>query len=182
MLLRLSQPLKAVTVAGAERSYSESELEEACAKAYAQGKSDAEAVFQQEQAAVLDAQRLTLEKLAKHHDTLVADFCKLFPNAVEEAVSKVLSGFEPDQEQLMRIVSELVSEAHPKTGGLEVFLSERDLEIFRNSEPLFEQKYPGICFVADSDLKPGDSMVRSRFGTLDGRISTKLRKVRELLE
>lgn len=178
----MSKPLRAVTFAQPERAYSEVELQAAINEAYERGRAEAEASFHQERVAVLEEQKQILQKLAQHHETLVADFYRLFPEAVSEAVAKVLAGFEPNEQQLVRIVSELIAEAHPKSGGLEIFLSERDIEIFRSSEAQFEQKYPGICFVADPDLQPGDAMVRSRFGTMDGRISTKLKKLKELLE
>ena len=41
--------------------------------------------------------------------------------------------------------------------------------------------YPNVKFFEDSSLSSGDCQIKSRFGLLDGRISTKLRKVeREL--
>ena len=41
--------------------------------------------------------------------------------------------------------------------------------------------YPNVKFHQDDSLLPGDCQVKSRYGLLDGRISTKLRKVRQEL-
>ena len=42
--------------------------------------------------------------------------------------------------------------------------------------------FPFVKFFEDSSLESGDCQVKSRFGLLDGRISTKLRKVEEELK
>jgi flagellar biosynthesis/type III secretory pathway protein FliH len=40
---------------------------------------------------------------------------------------------------------------------------------------------PRVKFFEDSSLNSGDCQIKSRFGLLDGRVATKLRKVREEL-
>ncbi|MDC0547680.1 FliH/SctL family protein, partial [Opitutales bacterium] len=42
--------------------------------------------------------------------------------------------------------------------------------------------YPNVKFFEDSSLNSGDCQIKSRFGLLDGRISTKLRKIEEELK
>ncbi len=42
--------------------------------------------------------------------------------------------------------------------------------------------YPNVKFFEDSSLQPGDCQIKSRFGLLDGRVSTKLRKIEEELK
>jgi flagellar assembly protein FliH len=41
--------------------------------------------------------------------------------------------------------------------------------------------YPNVKFFEDASLTPGDCQIKSRFGLLDGRIATKLRKIGEEL-
>ena len=41
--------------------------------------------------------------------------------------------------------------------------------------------YPNVKFFEDASLNSGDCQIKSRFGLLDGRIATKLRKIREEL-
>ena len=42
--------------------------------------------------------------------------------------------------------------------------------------------YPNVKFFEDSSLNTGDCQIKSRFGLLDGRVSTKLRKIEEELK
>ena len=37
--------------------------------------------------------------------------------------------------------------------------------------------YPNVTFHEDPTLTPGDCQIKSRFGLLDGRVATKLRKI-----
>ena len=41
--------------------------------------------------------------------------------------------------------------------------------------------YPNVKFFEDASLNSGDCQIKSRFGLLDGRIATKLRKIGEEL-
>ncbi|MBT3541651.1 MAG: hypothetical protein HN489_10995, partial [Opitutae bacterium] len=42
--------------------------------------------------------------------------------------------------------------------------------------------YPNVKFFEDPSLESGDCQIKSRFGLLDGRVSTKLRKVEDELK
>ena len=42
--------------------------------------------------------------------------------------------------------------------------------------------YPNVKFHEDETLSSGDCQVKSRFGLLDGRIATKLRKIEQELK
>ena len=42
-------------------------------------------------------------------------------------------------------------------------------------------EYPEVKFFVDDSLENGDCQIKSRFGLLDGRIATKLRKIEEEL-
>lgn len=42
--------------------------------------------------------------------------------------------------------------------------------------------YPNVKFFEDASLQSGDCQIKSRFGLLDGRVSTKLRKIEEELK
>ena len=61
-------------------------------------------------------------------------------------------------------------------------MNERDLKLMESYQPGLRDKYPQIEFRADSQLQPGDCMVTSRFGALDGRVATKLRSIDRLLQ
>ena len=42
-------------------------------------------------------------------------------------------------------------------------------------------EYPEVKFFVDDSLESGDCQIKSRFGLLDGRVATKLRKIEEEL-
>jgi flagellar assembly protein FliH len=42
--------------------------------------------------------------------------------------------------------------------------------------------YPNVKFFEDASLQSGDCQIKSRFGLLDGRVSTKIRKIEEELK
>jgi flagellar assembly protein FliH len=131
---------------------------------------------------MVELQRQTLEGLAARHDALIGQFCEMLPGLVMEAARRVLATVEIDEKIVKNIVAELITEIHPGADGLEISLNERDLELIEGVESMYDQKYPGICFISNRDLHPGDCIVRSRFGTLDGSIATKLDNVEALLQ
>jgi flagellar biosynthesis/type III secretory pathway protein FliH len=56
------------------------------------------------------------------------------------------------------------------------------LKLIESFQAGFRERYPQIEFRADPDLQPGDCVVTSRFGALDGRLATKLRSIDRLLQ
>ncbi|MDD5348800.1 MAG: FliH/SctL family protein [Chthoniobacteraceae bacterium] len=178
---------RAIALAGSApvAKYTEADLQAAREESYQRGHNAAAAEraaqFARHQAEMVELHRRTLEGLAARHDALIEQFCGMLPRMVMEAVRRVLSTVDLDEKITKNILSELIAEVHPGTAGLEVFLNERDLEIFEGVEAVYDQKYPGIRFVADPELRPGDSRVHSRFGTFDGSLDAKIENLEELL-
>jgi len=104
------------------------------------------------------------------------------PELTLEIVRRVLCGMEPDKDAVLRIVDEVLRGVSPGPEAVEVCLSERDLKLIETFQTAFRDRYPQIEFRADQDLRPGDCVVTSRFGALDGRLTTKLRNVDRLLQ
>ena len=57
-----------------------------------------------------------------------------------------------------------------------------DLELIAGYDAGFREKHPEITFRANPDLRSGDCMVQCRFGTIDGRLATKLRALEGFLK
>ena len=165
---------------------SKKEVETARKEGYQRGFEEASMLVQRQlldqREDVLHLQQKTFSALAAHHETLVAQLGQLLPNLAMEAIRRVVANIDIDSKLVTRIVNELLVEIHPGPGALDVALSEHDLRLIAGNEASFRQKYPEIHFTADPDLKPGDCVVRSRFGTIDGRIATKLKTVEALLQ
>ena len=75
----------------------------------------------------------------------------------------------------MRLIEELLTEISEGRQTIEVSLSAHDLKLIEGNDARFREKYPEIEFRADADLRPGDCIARSRHGTIDGRLATKLK-------
>lgn len=131
---------------------------------------------------VLHLQQKTFSALEKHHASLITQLGQALPNLTMEAIRRIVAGVELDGEMIVRIVNELLAEIHPGPGALEVSLSEHDLRLIAANEESFRSKYPGIHFSSDPGLSPGDCVVRSLFGTIDGRMATKLKTMEAMLQ
>jgi len=162
------------------------ELEAARREGYQRGFEDASAVIEaqlvEQRQDVAHLQEKTFQALTSHHDTLTRQVRGVVPELTLEIVRRVLCGMEPDKDAVLRIVDEVLRGVSPGPEAVEVCLSERDLKLIETFQTAFRDRYPQIEFRADQDLRPGDCVVTSRFGALDGRLTTKLRNVDRLLQ
>jgi flagellar assembly protein FliH len=186
--LKFSKRPRAIFCAGTEvpRTYSLKEIEALRKAAYDRGLADAVADYEQKlskgRTDILDSQIKTFEALEGQHEALIAQVSHALPELTMEAIRRVLAIVQIDPETVTSIVEELLAQTSPVAGALEVALSGRDLKLFEGNQERFSQKYPGIHFAVDPELKPGDCIVRSRFGVLDGRVETKLQHIEALLQ
>lgn len=167
----------------------EERIAEIQAAAYKQGFEEGmrqlQARLEEEKAARFNALDAALKKLQEGHESLISQVGRVLPRLVNEAVRRVLAGAELPADAVAKIIYELLTEAHPGTGAIEIILCERDFQLIKENEALmsrFTQNYPGITFVADRHLAPGDCVLKSKFGTIDGRMGTKLENLDEILQ
>jgi flagellar biosynthesis/type III secretory pathway protein FliH len=99
---------------------------------------------------------------------------KFLPELVIDITARVLSGMRPDRATVERIVTETLDEIAPGSVDVEVALHPDDLAMVEGIDEQLHRKYPGIKFLADPDLSAGDCRAKSRFGTIDARVLTKL--------
>jgi flagellar assembly protein FliH len=192
--IRLSHPLLSVVLATgpapepepAEAMVPISLVEEARKAGYQGGFEAASAAIEaqlvEQRAEVTHLQQKVFAALTSHHDSLTRQVRSAVPELAMEAVRRVIAGVEPDQASVERIVAEMLQEITPGPELIEVCLSARDLALVESYQPTLRERYPQIQFRADPDLRPGDCVVNSRFGSLDGRLATKLRSIQRLLQ
>ena len=147
---------------------------------------------------------------SKVEDTLI-ELENRLPDLVLGLVERVLPGVEFDHKAIEEIVRSMIREFTDDDETLEVFLCPEDLNLLKGmgspdkpAEPneddggfasaiagIFDNldgddallpDLPKVSFFADESLQRGDCQVKSRFGLLDGRISTKLRRIEEGLK
>ena len=188
--VRLAQPLTGVSLAASGAPVlpliTAEELEAARREGYQRGFEDASAMIEtqlvEQREEVMHLQQKTLHALTSHHEDLTRQFRTAVPDMTMEIVRRVLGGMEPTKEAVLKIVNEVLHSIAPGPEEVEICLSERDLHLIESYQAGLREKYPKIEFRADSQLQPGDCIVTSRFGTLDGRVATKLRSVDRLLQ
>jgi flagellar biosynthesis/type III secretory pathway protein FliH len=181
-------PPRAIFIAGsgaAEPAYSQEQFDAACREARQRGAEEATELMERQmldlRADVIALQSGTFSKLAAAHADLTAQFRSILPTLVTEAASRVLGATPISSDTVLGIVRELLQGVDQSSPELEVSLAPHDLELITGNEADFREKHPSITFRANAELKQGDCMVLSRFGTLDGRIATKLQVCKEAL-
>ena len=144
-------------------------------------------------------------------DQVLTELEERLPALVMGLVERVLPGIEFDRQTIVQIVRSMITEFTNDEEALEVYLCPDDLALLKalnapdkpmpNNEEeggfasaiagIFDNldgdnallpEFPKVKFFEDSSLGRGDCQVKSRFGLLDGRISTKLRRVEEGLK
>ena len=162
------------------------EHQSACEAAYAKGFQEANDLLAQQildqRAELAQLQDAVFVSLSKQHASLAAQVSETLPDLVIEIVQRVLGGMQPDRPAVERLLAETLAEIAPGSTDVEVFLSATDLELVGRLMADYEHKYPGIKLTADPELLPGDCRAKSRFGTIDARVLTKLQNVARSLK
>ena len=96
------------------------------------------------------------------------------PELTLEVAKRVLAGFQPPPEVVQALCQDALHALFPEVEGLELVVGERDRALVESLVPDWVTRYPGIRVTVDVALAPGECLVRSRFGTIDGRRQAKL--------
>ena len=153
------------------------------------------ASIQQKIDGVLDELNTRLPKLVVNTTESVLGSIQLDAEMIESLVKSMIEDFNDDQESLEVFLSK-------DDLGLLKSLSDKDKEPTSSSSDedegfasaiagIFDgidgddallEGYPNVKFFEDASLQSGDCQVKSRFGLLDGRIATKLRRLEEEIQ
>jgi flagellar assembly protein FliH len=183
--VQFSRPLRNVKLVGASSSpsptFTAAELEAAKQESYQRGCTDTSALMEQhlveQREELLHLQEKTFTSVVTRNQQLVDQLRSALPQLTLEAVRRVLANIEIDHDLVVRLVDELLAEIREGRQPIEVSLSAHDLELIEGSDQHFREKFPEIEFRLNPELEPGDCIVRSRHGAIDGRLSTKLKTV-----
>jgi flagellar assembly protein FliH len=179
--IQLHASPKSVFLAGKKpvRTYSEADFEAMKRAAYHAGAEETARLMErqmlEQRTELVRLQTETLQTLAQQHAALVRQIQEALPHLAIEATARVLAETKIDREGILRIVEDMLSEITPGPEQLEVQLAAEDLDALAGCDDRFREKHPAIVFRASAELRPGDCLVRSRFGMIDGRLGTKLR-------
>lgn len=99
-----------------------------------------------------------------------------------ECVSRAIGGLELSSEIVHSIVNSVIEESGLDDEAMEIRLNPQDLELLEDLEADLKVKHPRLEFKSDKGLKRGDCMLSSRFGKVDGLMSTKLDRLKDGLK
>jgi flagellar assembly protein FliH len=120
-------------------------------------------------------------KVVERHTEALAMMRSLVPSLVTEATARVVAGLPVDAAFVRRVVDDLLDDVAPGAENVEVQLCAEDVAKVAGFDQELRHKFPTLLVVENKDIKPGDCLVKTRFGVLDGRISSKLKAVESLL-
>lgn len=123
---------------------------------------------------LLHLQSKTFHAVTQSQASLLEQIHALLPELLSESLKRILATTVIDRDAVLRIAHDLLNELTPSREQVEVQLSTHDLDLILGHEESFRERHPQILFRADPELSPGDCTIKSRFGIVDGRISTKI--------
>jgi flagellar assembly protein FliH len=178
-LIAFDRPLGGVAIAGQPgRFYTETELAAREEAAYQRGVDAARALADQQMVEFrADIEHLgdgVFRKLSAIEPSLVAQVRDALPPLALDIARRLLAGYEPPAEVVLRICDEALGGIFPERDNLELSVAPRDAALLEKLNPDWFRRYPGLRIRADASLAPGDCQVRSRFGLTDARVQTKL--------
>jgi flagellar biosynthesis/type III secretory pathway protein FliH len=135
-----------------------------------------------QRAEIAQLQDSLFHSISKQAESLTLQLSEVLPDLVIEITQRVLAGMTPDRPAVERLISETLDEIAPGSTDVEVFLNAQDLALVEGIANDYAHKYPGIKLTADPELAPGDCRAKSRFGTIDARLFTKLQNVARSLK
>lgn len=185
--LSFSHPPKSIHLAGHAPvlSYSGEELEREVRSAYERGVQETRATVESELKQTKEQAQTVLSgalsKVVDKHAEALGMMRSLLPRLVTEATARVVAGIPVDGAYVQRVVDDLLADVAPGAENVEVQLCAEDAAKVAGFDLELRHKFPTLRLVENKDLAPGDCLVKTRFGVLDGRMESKLKAVEGLL-
>ena len=178
-LVAFDRPLAGANMpGGVQHTYSETEFAAGTEAAYRRGVDAARAVVDQKLVELrVDMEQFSegvLRRLADIEPRLFTQLREALPGLAIDIAHRLLAGYQPPPEIVERLCAEALEQLFPEREGLELSLCPHDADLLNSLHPDWLGRYPGLRIRSDSNLTPGDCMVRSRFGLTDDRQETKL--------
>lgn len=152
-------------------------------KAYQRGYDEASQQYNQQildfRAEVNTLREGTFSDLENKFSTIVSEAREALMTLTHDCVSRTLGGLEFDSEIILSIVNSVIEESGLDDEKMEIRLNPLDLELLEDLEAELKSKHPRLTFIPDKVLKRGDCLLSSRFGKVDGLLSTKLNRLKD---
>lgn len=121
----------------------------------------------------------TLKQLDGRFEEFVKEVYERMPDLVMALVQRVLVSTEVSSEAVKSIVEDTLREISSEAEKMDISLCPDDLAKLQSHQEELQGRYPHLNFHEDKNLQPGDCMLNSRFGVVDARVETKLKKIQQ---
>ncbi len=127
-------------------------------------------------------QETVLQKIEEQFGQAMQEINSSLPDLLLSMIRGIWSGLQLDRQNIENIVKEVISDLSPEEEALEINLFPADFKLLQEGARILSDQYPSLKFKENSSLQSGDCLVRSRFGTIDAKVATKIKKIeKELL-
>ena len=182
--LKLDEPMVSLKVSYDRKPRVDAdEHERAIEDAYRKGYDESSAQYKQQ---ILDFRSEVNDLREKTFSDLEAKFSGILVEAREalitltfDCVTRTLGGLEVDSEIISSIVDLVIKESGLDEEKMVIRLNPEDLALLSDLQEGLRSKHPKLEFVADGTLSRGDCLLGSRFGKVDGLLSTKMERLKE---
>jgi flagellar assembly protein FliH len=148
-IIPFDRTLVAVQAAsGAPRIHTAAELAAARALGQQEG-GDAARAFSNQQLVELRAEFQNLQtglmqRLAEAHDSLAGQVRSALPVLTLDLAQRLLAGFVPAPELVVRLCREALDQLYPERDGLELVVSTRDVAVLERLVPAWRTHFPNL--------------------------------------
>jgi flagellar assembly protein FliH len=104
------------------------------------------------------------------------------PDLVADAVQKVLGQLPVEKEVVLAMVREAIQQIPTADEPFRVVLAACDWDWIQPALLDYQSKYPHMRLESSEELKSGDCYIKSRFGTLDATLESKVKKIKNDLQ
>ena len=182
--LRLDEPMVSLKVSyDGKPRVDVDEHERAIEDAYRKGYDESSTQYKQQ---ILDFRLEVNDLREKTFSDLEAKFSGIIVEAREalitltfDCVTRTLGGLEVDSKIISSIVDLVIKESGLDEEKMVIRLNPEDLALLSDLQEGLRSKHPKLEFVADGALSRGDCLLESRFGKVDGLLSTKMERLKE---
>lgn len=183
-VLRLKEPMVGLSIAydGAERVGAlahQTDIEVSYQKGYNEASSQYNQQILDFRSEVNDLREGTFSVLEDKFSSILNEARDALVTLTHECVVRTLGGLDIGSEIVLSIVNSVIEESGLDEERMEIRLNPKDLELLIEFEAELKSKHPRLEFLGDGTLKRGDCLLSSRFGKVDGLLSTKLDRLKD---
>ncbi len=155
------------------------EIEESYRKGYDEASEQYKQQILDFRAEVNALREKTFSEIEGKFGTILKEAREALMTLTHDCVSRTLGGLEMDSSIVHSIVNSVIEESGLDDEKMEIRLNPLDIELLVELEAEIKSKHPRLTFVEDKCLKRGDCLLSSRFGKVDGLLSTKLDRLKD---